>query len=394
MATINYNQNSMDSLKGYLNKIINNSTMLGTENYLSGVDLSYWDENDAYVSSSCRSINEQISNIKSKVSSLLGTIISNERSYNSSTSNIKSEVSGLTSSVSISSGSSSGYTSSGSSYSTSSSAYTSSSSGESSESSVSVGVSSEGVKQMSKMDIDSLMLGLLAPFGVKKDNLGEITKSDEYDYIVSIKNPNEDGKWKPNDIKAYYVKDNQVVGVMTGNDTFIKVKDGSLVIENSKVESYSSMFVTGTGAIGTYLSTSSNYNTEKNKAIFKKFYPNSTDEDFNNFCSSIESKGKEYNAAIENVINNNKDKASDIIKNLAQNNLVIEGNAIKVDTNSLVTGLYAQQASKSGVDFSSAIGSDVTFSESTTSDIVKYLNDNYNLGINNNVSSNISGIAN
>ena len=87
------------------------------------------------------------------------------------------------------------------------------------------------------IDVDSMILSSLAPFGVSKesiDGIRRIENYDEYDYIVLMKNQDPDGIWDPNDIKAYYVKDGKVVGMLTGNDKYTSVEDGKLVLDESK----------------------------------------------------------------------------------------------------------------------------------------------------------------
>ena len=87
------------------------------------------------------------------------------------------------------------------------------------------------------IDVDSMILSSLAPFGVSKesiDGIRRIENYDEYDYIVLMKNQEPDGIWDPYDIKAYYVKDGKVVGMLTGNDIYTSVEDGKLVLDESR----------------------------------------------------------------------------------------------------------------------------------------------------------------
>lgn len=87
------------------------------------------------------------------------------------------------------------------------------------------------------IDVESIIISSLATFGVSKDSIDGIRRIenyDEYDYIVLMKNQDPDGIWDPNDIKAYYVKDGKVVGMLTGNDIYTSVEDGKLVLDESK----------------------------------------------------------------------------------------------------------------------------------------------------------------
>ena len=87
------------------------------------------------------------------------------------------------------------------------------------------------------IDVESMIMSSLTTFGVSKesiDGIRRIENYDEYDYIVLMKNQDPDGIWDPNDIKAYYVKDGKVVGMLTGNDIYTSVEDGKLVLDESR----------------------------------------------------------------------------------------------------------------------------------------------------------------
>ena len=93
------------------------------------------------------------------------------------------------------------------------------------------------VNDVNDIDVESMIMSSLTTFGVTKESIDGIRKIenyDEYDYIVLMKNQDPDGIWDPDGIKAYYVKDGKVVGMLTGNDIYTSVEDGKLVLDESK----------------------------------------------------------------------------------------------------------------------------------------------------------------
>ena len=240
---------------------------------------------------------------------------------------------------------------------------------------------SSSKKEVNKIDVESILLKLLAPFGVTKDNYNGFLKSNDGEYVVTVKNVNKDGKWNANDIKKYYVKDDKVVGVLTGDDTFIKVENGKLIIDESNTSVYSSVIASGTSIAGGYFATKSNYNTESNKEIFKSFYPNATDEKFKNFCDSITKNRENYEKIAESVIESNKDKIVEFAEKTGYDYLKIEDNSIKIDYKSVATELYAYESSKQGVSYDDGVGSEIAFNETIVADLTEYLNKKYSMNI-------------
>ena len=234
--------------------------------------------------------------------------------------------------------------------------------------------------KMKNINVDDLIIDMLTSFGVTKDNFGSILKSEKNVYVVSMKNSNNDGNWNATDIKEYYIKGGKVIGVLTGNDTYIKVEDGKLIIDETNKSIYSSAFVTGVGGAGSFFATKSNYNTESNKEIFKKFYPNATDEEFNNFCDSIEKNGKKYEDVSQKLIESNKENIVNILEKKEKNILIIEDNAIKIDYKPISTELYAYASSKQEIRYTDGITNELVFNESIATDLVEYLKNNYSIG--------------
>ena len=233
--------------------------------------------------------------------------------------------------------------------------------------------------KMKNINVDDLIIDMLTSFGVTKDNFGSILKSEKNVYVVSMKNPNNDGNWNATDIKEYYIKGGKVIGVLTGNDTYIKVEDGKLIIDETNKSIYSSAFVTGVGGAGSFFATKSNYNTESNKEIFKKFYPNATDEEFNNFCDSIEKNGKKYEDVSQKLIESNKENIVNILEKKEKNILIIEDNAIKIDYKPISTELYAYASSKQEIRYTDGITNELVFNDSIATDLVEYLKNNYSI---------------
>lgn len=232
-----------------------------------------------------------------------------------------------------------------------------------------------------EQDIESLLLKILTPFGIKKSNFSGVTKSEKYDYIVTINNINENGKWNPNDIKEYYIKDNKVVGILTGNNCFVSVEDGKLVFDKSKVSSYSSIFISSTGVVSDIFANKTNYNNENNREIFKKFYNDVTDEEFNNFCDTISETGDDYIKISQNIINSYSDKMNDLFEKMGYDSLVIEDNVIKIDSKSIATELFAYESSKLNVNYSEGIQSEIIFNAGVMNDIAEYLSTNYGIDL-------------
>ena len=233
--------------------------------------------------------------------------------------------------------------------------------------------------KMKNINVDDLIIDMLTSFGVTKDNFGSILKSEKNVYVVSMKNSNNDGNWNATDIKEYYIKGGKVIGVLTGNDTYIKVEDGKLIIDETNKSIYSSAFVTGVGGAGSFFATKSNYNTESNKEIFKKFYPNATDEEFNNFCDSIEKNGKKYEDVSQKLIESNKENIVNILEKKEKNILIIEDNAIKIDYKPISTELYAYASSKQEIRYTDGITNELVFNDSIATDLVEYLKNNYSI---------------
>ena len=147
----------------------------------------------------------------------------------------------------------------------------------------------------------------------------------------------------------------------------------------------------GVGTAGSFFATKSNYNTDTNREIFKKFYPNATDEEFNNFCDNISKSGEEYSDAAKKIIEANKDSISDLAEKTGYDFLTIEDNAIKIDYNGMATELYAYESSKTGINFADGISNEITFNESMVTDIAEYMKSNYSIDID--VNSIIQGVA-
>lgn len=252
--------------------------------------------------------------------------------------------------------------------------------------------SSNDDKDVNKIDVDALIIDFLVPFGVTKENYGGISKSEKGGYIITMKNINSDGKWNANDIKKYYIENGKIIGILTGDDKYIKVEDGKLVIDETNKNIYTSVMSVGVGAAGSFFATKSNYNTDTNKEIFKKFYPNATDEEFNNFCNNISKSGEEYSAVAEKIIEANKDNISDLAGKTGYNFLTIEDNAIKINYKGMATELYAYESSKTGINFADGIGNEITFNESMVTDIAEYMKSNYSIDID--VNSIFQGVAN
>lgn len=250
---------------------------------------------------------------------------------------------------------------------------------------------SESKEKVGKIDVDALIIDFLAPFGVTKENYGGISKSEKGGYVVTLKNNNKDGKWNDTDIKEYYIENGKIVGVVTGDGKYIKVEDGKLVIDETNKNIYTSIMSVGVGAAGSFFATKSNYNTDTNREIFKKFYPNATDEEFNNFCDNISKSGEEYSDAAKKIIEANKDSISDLAKKTGYDFLTIEDNAIKIDYNGMATELYAYESSKTGINFADGISNEITFNESMVTDIAEYMKSNYSIDID--VNSIFQGVA-
>lgn len=262
---------------------------------------------------------------------------------------------------------------------------TSSSSSKSSE--VSIG---NEKKKVNELNIEDLLVDMLAPFGVSKDNFEGVTKTDK-GYTITLKNPNEDGKWKSNDIKEYYITDGKVSGVLTGDGTYVKVEDGELVIDKDSSKIYASVFTSAVGTAGSYFATKANYNTESNKEIFKKFYPNATDEEFDSFCENISENGEKYSEIAEKAIDTYSDNIAEIAEKNGYNYLVVEDNKIQVDYTGVATELYAYESSKSGISFAEGINSEITFNDAVATDLAEYLKTNYSIDVD--VNSIVNGNA-
>ena len=328
-------------------------------------------------------------------------------------------------SVGISSGSSStSYSSSAYSPSSSSSTY------------VSKDISSDSTKsdkekEVNKVDVDALIANVLNPFGVTKENFDKIVKADgksDYDYEVFLKNGKTNEKWNSNDIKQYYIKDNEVVAVMLGDGTIVKVEDGKLVLDESKSSDFAGTVMSGVGATGGYFASKTVYNNDSNKAIFNSVYSDATDDEYKNFCESITKNGEQYDNAAKNVIEDYKNnitseakstdaKNGNIVDNSVANSennvsvestcadveesgtvskteatdtnfkidynkyLTIEDNAVKVDSKSLATELYAEASKINGVSFKDGISTEVTFNDSVASQLAEYLNTKYSMNV-------------
>ena len=241
---------------------------------------------------------EKMIGIAKNLSAETNTIINDGNNNLPSASDI-----GLSSGAVVSSGAS--YT-----YSSSSGSYSSSDVGMSNSSS-NISVDDKKAKE-NKVDVDDIVKNLL-DLKISKEKFGGLTKAEagkDYDYIVSIKNTNKDGKWAPNEIKEYYIKDGKVIGGLTGDGTYVKIEDGKLVIDKSDSEVFNKVVMSGVGVAGGYFATKTSYNNDTTKAIFKTVYPESTDEEYNNFVDSITKNGESYENAAKNVIENYKNGLS------------------------------------------------------------------------------------
>ena len=230
-------------------------------------------------------------------------------------------------------------------------------------------------------------------YGVTKGNIASITKS-ENGYTISMVNKNVDGKWKATDIKEYYIKDGSVSGALTGNDTYIKIEDGRIQIDESSSKVYNDVFPATSGTSGVSsagatttpdasvnYATQTSYNTDANKAIFNKFYPDATEGEFNNFCSQISESEGAYSDAAKSLINTYKGDIADISAKNGYNYLVIENNTIKVDYKSVATELYAYESSKTGISYTGGMGTQLSFNESTAADLSEYVKQNYSVDV-------------
>ena len=246
------------------------------------------------------SISSAINNIK-EVSSNIDLVETNNKKNQEKL--LSASDIGLSSGAVVSSGAS--YT-----YSSSSGSYSSSDVGMSNPSS-NTSFDDKKAKE-NKVDVDDIVKNLL-DLKISKEKFGGLTKAEagkDYDYIVSIKNTNKDGKWAPNEIKEYYIKDGKVIGGLTGDGTYVKIEDGKLVIDKSDSEVFNKVVMSGVGVAGGYFATKTSYNNDTTKAIFKTVYPESTDEEYNNFVDSITKNGESYENAAKNVIENYKNGLS------------------------------------------------------------------------------------
>lgn len=345
---------------------------LNSGSYITGSFLSDYSGYDDSVSDLISEVASLISSIREDKNSFYEKVVDSFQLYTNAQSSLNEEASKLidSSSINIDNSSYSGL---------SSNAAFISSGIASSNSDKSIFSSSDS--KMKDIHVDDLIIGMLASFGVTKENFGSISKSEGNGYVVSMKNPNSDGNWNATDIKKYYIKDGKVIGVLTGNDTYIKVEDGKLIIDDTNKSIYSSAIVTGVGGAGSFFATKSNYHTDSNKEIFKKFYPNATDEEFNNFCDSIEKNGENYETVSQKLIESNKDNIVNVFEKQGKNNLTIEDNAIKIDYKPISTELYAYESSKHGISYTNVISNELVFNESTANDLVVYLKDNYSIDV-------------
>ena len=303
---------------------------------------------------------------------------------------------GSTSGGSTSGGSTSGGSTSGSSKSGSSKSGSSKSGDSKSKSSTTTFSSdsdSKTTKTVGLVSAVEISAEVLASYGVTKGNIANITKS-ENGYTISIVNQNVDGKWKATDIKEYYIKDGSVSGALTGNDTYIKIENGKIQIDESSSKIYNDVFSPSAGVPGTSsagstttaessinYATQTSYNTDANKAIFNKFYPNATEGEFDNFCSQISESQTSYSAAAKSLINTYKGDIADISAKNGYNYLVIENNTIKVDYKSVATELYAYESSKTGISYADGMGTQLSFNESTATDLSEYVKQNYSVDV-------------
>lgn len=368
--TIKSNGSSIESLICHLedlSKNLSNDSFQKFMNYNSN-DLSKEEDLKTQfesVKSKMETLNNKIKNFVSVVSDTYNKAKQTQNVINQSVS------SGLPDSSSV------GVSSSTASTSTSSSSDNSSSSSSSKSSEVSI---DNKKKEVNKLNIEDLLVDMLAPFGVSKDNLDGVTKTDK-GYTITLKNPNEDGKWKANDIKEYYITDGKVSGVLTGDDTYVKVEDGKLVIDKDSSKVYSGAFATAVGTSLSYFANKANYNTDSNKEIFKKFYPNATDEEFDSFCENISENGEKYSEIAEKAIDTYSDNIAEIAEKNGYNYLVVEDNKIQVDYTGVATELYAYESSKSGISFAEGINSEITFNDAVATDLAEYLKTNYSIDV-------------
>ena len=237
-------------------------------------------------------------------------------------------------------------------------------------------------KKVNEIDINSVLLNLLASFGVTVDKFGSVSKSNEYDYIVSLKSPNSDGGWKPNDIKQYCIKDNKVVGATLADGTFVKITDdGKLIINSNKAGVYQGIFLSGATTVSGCYASKSNFNSKQNKEIFKKFYPNATDSEFASFCESAQGISSEYSKVAQGVFENNQNQIVQLSEKLGYDSVVIENNSLKIDCTNLATELYAYESSKMGINYSDTMHNEIAFNDSVLNDLKDYLSANYNVSV-------------
>ena len=333
--------------------------------------------------------------------------------------------------------SSSGYVSSGASYvsystSGSSEVGMSSSGGSSSSSEVAIGEKSSSNRNVNEVDVETIVLDLLAPFGLTKEQFSGLRKAsegDDYSYAVILNNTNKDGKWNPTDIKEYYVKDGKVIGALTGDETYVKVEDDKLVLDDAKSNDFSKVVMSGVGMAGSFFAAKTGYNNVSTRAIFETVYPNASDDEYNNFVESINKNGEKYENAAKNVIENYKDEflsnsndstngtlgnnnvpssavdeegttTGDVYNNVKstvegtvesasekieqfniKDHLVIEDNAIKVNAKNLAAELYANVSKLNNIDFSDGISTEVIFNEATADKLATYLNTKYSMNV-------------
>ena len=348
-------------------------------------------------------VQNDVSGLKSIISTFINVISDCKDAVVTGENNVKSRNSSLPTADDVdvnrsSSGGSSGGSSSGGAAAGVAVSRSGSKSNSSSNNKVSDDKSSDS-KEIKKIDVKDIIVDMLAPYGVTKDNFGSISKSNNGEYVITMKNTNSDGKWRANDIKEYHIKEGKVVGVLTGDDKYIKIEDGSFVIDETNNSVFSGVLTAGAGSAGTYFATQSNFNTDANKEIFKKFYPNATDEEFNNFCDNISKSGEEYSKVAEKIIEDNKDVINSLAEKTGYEFLTIEDNMLKIDCKGIATDLYAYESSKSGINFTDGISNEIVFNDSIANDLSEYIKNNYSIDIDvnsifNDVTSATSDVSN
>lgn len=237
-------------------------------------------------------------------------------------------------------------------------------------------------KNVNEISINDIIADLLIPFGVTGNSVLGISKNNK-GYVITLKNPNADERWQANNIKEYYIKDGRISGVLTGDNTYVKIENGKLLIDETSKNLYNSLFasVGVAGSTAGCFANKTSYNTNENKEIFKKFYPNATDEDFNNFCEKLGSVSNKCSEISKKIIETSKNSFADLSVKNGYNNLVVENNSIKIDCKSFETELYAYESSKLGINYAEEFCADISFNDAVATDLSQYLKSTYSIDV-------------